>query len=49
MSEEQEDSKSDETSPKIIDSEEKEITEQKPPNDRILYYNLVEENEDVKQ
>ena len=47
MSEEQEDSKSDETSPKIIDSEEKQIAKQKPPNDRILYFNLVEENDDV--
>ena len=49
MSEEQEDSKSAETSPKVIDSEDKEIAEQKPPNDRILYFNLVGENNDLNQ
>ncbi|KKN47076.1 hypothetical protein LCGC14_0666420 [marine sediment metagenome] len=49
MSEEQEDSKSDETTPKVIDSEDKEIAEQKPPNDRILYLNLVDENDDLNQ
>ncbi|MFW9865509.1 MAG: hypothetical protein ACFFEN_05355 [Candidatus Thorarchaeota archaeon] len=31
--------------PKIIDSKEKEISEQKPPNDKIVYFNLVEEND----
>ena len=31
--------------PKIIDSEEKEIAEKKPPNNRIVYFNLVEEND----
>ena len=49
MSEEQENSKSDEIPPIVIDTEDKEIAEQKPPNDRILYFNLVEENDDVNQ
>lgn len=36
---------SNDSHPKIIDSEEKEISEQKPPNDKIVYFNLIEEND----
>jgi len=32
--------------PKIISTEEKEIKKQKPPNNKILHFNLVEDKED---
>ncbi len=34
-----------ETNPKIIYSKDKKILKQKPPNDKILYFNIVEEIE----
>jgi hypothetical protein len=34
--------------PEILDVEIKEITEQKPPNDKIVYYNLKNNNKKVK-
>jgi len=32
--------------PKIISTEEKEIKKQKPPNNKILQFNLVEEDKE---
>jgi hypothetical protein len=45
MNEEHKDSISNNSHPKIIDSEDKKISEQKPPNDKILYFNIVKEND----
>lgn len=47
MNEEHKDSISNNSHPKIIDSEDKKISEQKPPNDKILYFNIVKETETV--
>ena len=45
MNEENKDSISNSSYPKIVDSEDKKISEQKPPNDKILYFNIVKEIE----
>ena len=34
--------------PIIIETEEKEIPDQKPPNEKILYFNLVEKKEKIE-
>lgn len=33
--------------PKILDTEEKEIREEKPPNDKILYFIMADNNEQI--
>ncbi len=43
MNEEEKDSESNDHYPTIISSEDREIKKQKPPNDRIFYYKLVED------
>jgi hypothetical protein len=34
--------------PKIIGTEEKKIHNQKPPNDKILYYNISKKNSEIE-
>jgi len=48
MSEENEDTSSDDLHPTIIDTEDIEILERKPPNDQIISYNLVGKKEEEK-
>lgn len=48
MNEERKNSKSKKPHPTIIETEEKEIPEQKPPNEKILYFNLREKIEKIK-
>lgn len=45
MNKNKKDSISNNSHPKIIDLEDKQISEQKPPNDKILYFDIVKENE----
>ncbi|MFX1448818.1 MAG: hypothetical protein ACFFCG_11900 [Promethearchaeota archaeon] len=45
MNENHKNTTSNNSHPKIIDSEEKEISQQKPPNERIVSFTLVEEND----
>lgn len=40
MSEEQEDHPTDDQSPQIVGSEEREIPEREPPNDRVIDYQI---------
>ena len=47
MSEKEKESLSNNSHPKIIHSEDKEILEGKPPNDKILYFNLVKNNSNI--
>jgi hypothetical protein len=44
LSEKNEKKSSEKPHPKIIGTEEKKIRYQKPPNDKILYFNLSEKN-----
>ncbi len=44
MNEEEKDSNSNDHEPTIISSEDREIKEQKPPNDKIISYKLIDEN-----
>ena len=44
MNEEEKDSQTNDHYPTIISSEDREIKEQKPPNDKIINYKLVEDN-----
>jgi len=44
MNEEEKELESKDHDPKIISSEDREIKEQKPPNDKIIYYKIVEDN-----
>ena len=46
MNEEKKDSQSNDHDPTIVSSEDREIKEQKPPNDKIVSYKLVEEKND---
>ncbi|MFX1567047.1 MAG: hypothetical protein ACFFCV_01620 [Promethearchaeota archaeon] len=43
MGEEEKDSKSNDHYPTIISYEDREIKEQKPPNDKIISYKIVDE------
>lgn len=44
MSEEQEDHPTDDQSPQIVGSEEREIPEREPPNDRVIDYQIPSED-----
>jgi len=46
MNEEKKDSQSNDHDPTIISSEDREIKKQKPPNDKIISYKLVEDKND---
>ncbi|MFX0001058.1 MAG: hypothetical protein ACFE9Q_12425 [Candidatus Hodarchaeota archaeon] len=48
MDEEENKSKLNDHDPTIISSEDQEIMEQRPPNDKIIYYKLVEDIKDTE-
>ncbi len=48
MNEKEEKSLSNSPPPKIIDSEDKKILEQRPPSEKILYFNLVKNENIIK-
>jgi len=48
LNEKKKDLLSDDPHPTILETEEKEIPERKPPNDKILYFNLPKKIEELK-
>lgn len=49
MDEKNEKKSSEKPHPKIISTEEKEIRHQKPPNDKIIYFNIIDKNSEGEQ
>ncbi|MFX1419421.1 MAG: hypothetical protein ACFE9N_10920 [Promethearchaeota archaeon] len=47
MSKKEKNSLSNDSHPRIIDSKDKKIIEQKPPSEKIIYFNIVKNN-DIK-
>ncbi|UCC19037.1 MAG: hypothetical protein JSV62_13160 [Promethearchaeota archaeon] len=48
MSEKKKESLSNNSHPKIIDSKDQKIIERKPPSDKILYFNLIKNDNSIK-
>ncbi|MFX1481252.1 MAG: hypothetical protein ACFFCI_24495 [Promethearchaeota archaeon] len=46
MNEKEDNSHSDDQEPQVLGHHDPEIEERKPPNDKIIYYKLVENRED---
>ncbi|MFX1301994.1 MAG: hypothetical protein ACFE9X_01425 [Promethearchaeota archaeon] len=49
MNEKEEKTLSNSPPPKIIDSEDKEILEKRPPSEKILYFNLIKNDITLKE
>ncbi|MFX1338277.1 MAG: hypothetical protein ACFFDK_06690 [Promethearchaeota archaeon] len=49
MGEKNEKNSSEKPHPKIIGTEEKKIPYQKPPNNKIIYFNIIEKNSEKEQ
>ena len=45
MKKDEEDSQFDESPPKVIEIEDKEIQVKKPPDNKIVYYKMINDNE----
>jgi len=46
LDDQEEETKSNDQEPTIIEAEEQEIEKRKPPNDKITYYRIIDESED---